>query len=151
MLKKIINLKKIVIYNIFTADLNENILNSKNFINIEESSEAHILEIDINKSNKNFFNNVSEYISLGNNSLLKSIYLQSDKSNGYFHKRLKSNLSTNSKYSSFIFPTGSKFNKLDLEFDLEGEHSECTIQGASLINDNEHQEIKTKINHLSKL
>ena len=49
--------------------------------------------------------------------------------------------------SSFIFPTGLKFNKLDLEFDLEGENIDCNIQSAAFLNDSEHQEIKTRINH----
>ena len=32
---------------------------------------------------------------------------------------------------------------------MEGEHSECNIQAASFLNSNDHQEIKTKINHLA--
>ena len=66
-----------------------------------------------------------------------------------FHKRTLSKLSKRSNYSSFIFPSGFKFNKLDLEFDLEGEYSECNLQAASFLDHNDHQEIKTKINHLA--
>ena len=80
-------------------------------------------------------------------SILKSIYLQSHKSSGYFHKYSKSRLSSSSSLTSFIFPTGLKFSKLDLEFDLEGEKSDCNIQSASFLDDNEHQEIKTRVNH----
>ena len=38
---------------------------------------------------------------------------------------------------------------LDLEFNLEGERSECNLQSASFLDGKEHQEIKTRINHLS--
>ena len=54
-----------------------------------------------------------------------------------------------SNFSSFIFPSGLKFNKLDLEFDLEGERSECSLQAASFLDQDDHQEIKTKINHFA--
>ena len=50
--------KILVIYNLFTDDLNEIILNSKNKIKIGKNSELHTLNLIINKSEKNFFNNV---------------------------------------------------------------------------------------------
>ena len=81
--------------------------------------------------------------------MYKNICIQNDKSEGYFHKFSKNKLASRSKYSSFIFPSGSKFNKLDLEFNLEGERSECNLQSASFLDGKEHQEIKTRINHLS--
>ena len=50
--------------------------------------------------------------------------------------------------TSFLFPSGAKFNKFDLQFDLKGKNIECNLKAATLVNKNEHQEIKTKINHL---
>jgi len=139
--------KILVIYNLFTDDLNENILNSRNLIQLGKNSEVHTLTIDINKSKKNFFNNVFETLTLSEASTFKNIYLQNNKSNGYFHKYLKSKLLSDTNYSSYILTKGLKFNKIDLEFDLEGERSECNLKAASFINKNEHQEIKTRINH----
>ena len=46
-----------------------------------------------------------------------------------------------------FFLQAFKFNKLDLEFNLEGEKIECNLQSASFLNNSEHQEIKTRINH----
>ena len=142
--------KKIyLIYYLFTDDLNENILNSKNRIKIGKNSELHLLEFLVNDSKKNFFNNVYEDIVLENSAILKNINLQNNKSYGYFHKYSKYKLSTGSNFTSYIFPTGLQFNKLDLEFNLKGERSECHLQSASFLNHNEHQEIKTRINHFS--
>ena len=42
-----------------------------------------------------------------------------------------------------------KFNKLDLEFNLQGPRSKCNLQSAFFSNSNDHQEIKTSINHLA--
>ena len=141
--------KILVIYYLFTKDLDENILNSKNRIKIGKNSELHLLDYFVNDSKKNFFNNVHEDIILENSAILKNIYLQNSKSSGYFHKYSKNKLLTGSHYTSFIFPAGLKFNKLDLEFNLEGERSECNLQSASFLDGKEHQEIKTRINHLS--
>ncbi|RPG99616.1 MAG: Fe-S cluster assembly protein SufD [Candidatus Pelagibacter sp. TMED153] len=143
-------LKKIlVVYYLYTEDLDENILNSKNKIKVGKNSELHLLDFIVNKSNKNFFNNVYEDIVLENSATLKNICVQNQKSSGYFHKYSKNKLSTKSNYTSFIFPSGLKFNKLDLEFNLEGENSECNLQSASFLDQNDHQEIKTRINHFS--
>ena len=141
--------KTLVIYNLFTKDLKENILNSRNKIKIGKNSELHTIDLVVNDSKYKFINNVYESIILENNAVYKNICIQNNKSEGYFHKFSKNKLSSKSKYSSFIFPSGSKFNKLDLEFNLEGEDSECTLQSASFLNDNDHQEIKTKMNHLA--
>jgi len=141
--------KVLVIYNLFTKDIKNKILNNKNEIKINENGELHIIEYTINESKSKFINNVCENINLGKNSKLKSLIIQSNKSDGFFHKFLKNKLSLNSEYSNLIFSSGLKFNKLDIECDLIEENSKCNILSALFLNENEHQEIKTLINHLA--
>ena len=50
--------------------------------------------------------------------------------------------------NNLIFSSGLKFNKLDIQSDLVGENVKCNILSALFLNKNEHQEIKTCINHL---
>ncbi len=143
-------LKKIlVIYNLYTNNLNQNILNCKNKIKIGKNSELHILEYTINRSKKNFFNNIYENVVLEQSAIYKNICIYNEKSFGYFHKYSSNKLDTKSSSTFFIFPSGLKFNKLDLEFDLNGENSECNLQAASYLNHDDHQEIKTRINHFA--
>ena len=141
--------KVLVIYNLFTKDLRENILNSRNKIKIGKNSELHKIDIVVNESKFKFINNVYENVILENNAVCRNICIQNKKSEGYFHKFSKNTLESKSKYSSFIFPSGLKFNKLDLEFNLNGEGCECNLQAASFLDKNDHQEIKTRINHLA--
>ena len=115
--------KVLVIYNLFTKDIKNKILNNKNKIKINEKSELHIIEYTINQSKSKFINNVYENIVLEKNSKLKSLFIQSNKSDGFFHKFLKNKLSFNSEYSILIFSSGLKFNKLDIECDLVEENS----------------------------
>ena len=141
--------KVLVIYNFFTENLKNKILNNKNKLNLKKNSELHIIEYTVNESKSKFINNSYENIFLEKNSKLRNLHIQSGKSNGFFHKHLKSKLCSNANYSNFIFSSGLKFNKLDVECDLIGENANCDIFSGLFLKQNEHQEIKTRINHLS--
>ena len=140
--------KVLIIYNFFTGNLKNKILNNKNKIKVNKNSELHIIEYTINESDFKFINNSYENIILEETSKFKSIYLQKNKSDGFFHKFLKSKISSNSDYSNLIFSSGLKFNKLDIECDLLGENAKCNILSGLFLDNDEHQEIKTRINHL---
>ncbi len=140
--------KAIIIYNVFTDDLKDNLLNNKNKIILGKNSELHTVEYNINQSKNKFIYNTTENVILNENASLKTINLQANQNEGFFYKFSKGKMKSNSNYSSFIFSSGPKFNKIDAEFDLEGENCDCNIKSALFINRDKHQEIKTKINHL---
>ena len=139
--------KVVIIYNFFSENVKNQIINKKNKILVKKNSELHLIDYTINKSK--FVCNNYEEITLEENSILKNISLQRDKSDGYFHKFSKNKLNKGSKYNQLLFSSGLKFNKLDLEADLLGEETECNIQAGLYLNKNQHQEIKTRINHLA--
>ncbi len=140
--------KVLVIYNLFTKDLSSQILNNKNKIVVGKNSELHTVNYTINRSKNKFINNSYESTILFENSKYKNICIQASKSDGYFHKFSNNKLRSDSNFSSFIFSSGLKFYKQDINIDLEGENSECDIKAALFLDNDEHQEIKTKINHL---
>tara|TARA_B100000029_G_scaffold470212_1_gene508880 strand:+ start:212 stop:1459 length:1248 start_codon:yes stop_codon:yes gene_type:complete len=141
--------KVLVIYNFFTKDVKNKILNNKNNIKLNENSELHLVEYTINEFNFKFINNVYENVILKKNAKLKNLLIQSKQNDAFFHKFLKNKLFLNSDYTNFIFSSGLKFNKLDIECDLEEENSKCNILSALFLKKGEHQEIKTRINHLA--
>jgi len=141
--------KILVIYSFFKKDVKNKILNSKNKIKLNENSELHVLEYSTNEFNSKFINNVYETIILKKNSKFKNIFLQRNKSNGFFHKFIKNTLSLNSDYSNLIFSSGLRFNKMDIECDLVEENCRCNILSALFLKKDEHQEIKTLVNHLA--
>ena len=140
--------KVLVIYDLFTKDLSSQILNNKNKIVVGKNSELHTVNYTINRSKNKFINNSYESTILFENSKYKNICIQASKSDGYFHKFSNNKLRSDSNFSSFIFSSGLKFYKQDINIDLEGENSECDIKAALFLDNDEHQEIKTKINHL---
>jgi len=139
--------KPLVIYNNFSNSLKETIVNYKNSIILNENSELNLINYINNSSQENFMVNTLENIKIKKNSSLKNILVNNSKCNGYFHKYLKSDLEENSTFENYLLSSGLKFNKLDIEINLNEENSNSSVFSALNLMNNEHQEIKTRINH----
>jgi len=141
-------LKKIlVIYNNFSNSLKETIVNYKNSIILNENSELNLINYINNSSRENFMVNTIENIKMKKNSLLNNFFVNNSRCNGYFYKYIKSDLEKNSIFENYLISSGLKFNKLDIEINLNEERSKSSVFSAINLLDNEHQEIKTRINH----
>ena len=139
--------KPLVIYNNFSNSLKEIIVNHKNSIIINENSELNLINYIDNSSKENFMINTIENIKIKKNSSLTSILINNSKCNGYFYKYVKYDLEKNSNLENYLFSSGLKFNKLDIEIDLSEEYSKSSVFSALNLVNSEHQEIKTRINH----
>ena len=139
--------KPLVIYNQLSNSLKETILNNKNSIILNENSELTLINLVDNASKENFMINTIEEIKLKKNSSLKSILINNSKNNAYFYKYLKNDLEKNSSLENYILSSGLIFNKLDIEVNHNEEYSNSYIFSALNLLNNEHQEIKTRVNH----
>ena len=140
--------KPLIIYNYFTSNLDNKIINNSNKIILNQNSEITIIEYNINEKSK-FIKNTFENIEIKDNSVLKSIIIQKTKSNGYFYKSVIGSQGYNSSYQNFILSSGLELNKIDQNINLLKENSNCFILSGLSLGKNEHQEIKTQINHLA--
>ena len=139
--------KPLIIYNYFSKNLKESIINNKNAITLNEDSELTLINYICENSKDNFMMNTMENVKINRNAVLKNIFINNSRHNGYFYKHINSELEKNSSYDNYLLSTGLKFNKLDLEINHNGDNSKSSIFSAlNLLND-EHQEIKTRINH----
>ena len=139
--------KPLVIYNNFSNSLKEKMVNYKNSIILNENSELNIINYINNSSKENFMVNILENIKIKKDSSLNNFLINNSKCNGYFYKYLKSDLEKNSNFKNYFLSSGLKFNKLDIEINLNEENSNSSIFSALNLMNNEHQEIKTRINH----
>ncbi len=140
--------KPIIIYNYFTSNLDNKIINNSNKIKLNQKSELTLLEYNLSDKSK-FIKNTFEVIELDRDSVLKNIMIQKAKSNGYFYKNIFGSQGYNSSLQNFILSSGLKFNKIEIDINLEKENSNCFILSGLCLGDTEHQEIKTRINHLA--
>ena len=140
--------KPIIIYNYFTSNLDNKIINNSNKIKLHKNSECTLIEYNIDEGCK-FLKNTFEIVEIENGSILKSIILQKTKSNGYFYKNISGSQEYNSTYENLILSSGLRFNKIDLEIDLNKENSNCSVLSGLCLSKTEHQEIRSQINHLA--
>ena len=140
--------KPIVIYNYFSSNLDNKIINNSNQIKLNQNSELTLIEYNIGGKSK-FLKNTFEKINIDKDSVFKTFIIQKTKSNGYFYKNISGTQNYNSSYQNFILSSGLKFNKIEINMNLEKEKSNCYILSGLSLGKDEHQEIKTQINHLA--
>jgi Fe-S cluster assembly protein SufD len=139
--------KPLVVYNHYSESIKEKIISYKNSLILNENSELIILNYTDTYSKNNFFVNSFDYFKLKKDSNLKNIFINKDRCNCYFHNYLKSDLEQNTNLDNYILSTGLKFNKIDIEINLNEEHAKSSIFSALSLGSEEHQEIKSSINH----
>jgi len=141
--------KPLVIYNYFSEDLKNKILNNKNSIKLNKGSELVLVDYYNDYTQSNFIKNTIDTVSLGENAILTNILIQNSKSNGHFYKYIKGSLDGNSNYENYILSSGLKLNKIEIDVSLNKDNSSCGIYSALNLLEDQHQEIKTRINHNS--
>ncbi len=139
--------KPLVVYNHFSESIKEQIISYKNSLILNENSKLTILNYTNTNSKNNFFVNSFDYLKLKKDSNLENILINNDRCNCYFHNYLKSDLEQNTNLDNYILSTGFKFNKIDIEINLNKEHAKSSIFSALSLGSKEHQEIKSSINH----
>jgi len=139
--------KPLVVYNHFSESTKEQIISYKNSLILNENSELTILNYTDTNSKNNFFVNSFDYLKLKKDSILKNIFINSERSNCYFHNYLKSDLEQNTNLDNYILSSGLKLNKIDIEVNLNEEHAKSSIFSALSLGSEEHQEIKSIMNH----
>ena len=110
--------KPIIIYNYFTSNLNNKIVNNSNIIKLNQNSELTLVEYNIGEKSK-FLKNTFEKININKGSVLKNIIIQKTKSDGFFYKNISGKQDYNSSYQNFILSSGLKFNKIEMNIDLK--------------------------------
>jgi Fe-S cluster assembly protein SufD len=141
--------KPLIVYNCFSQDLKNKILNNKNSIKLNKGSELTLIDYSDNSTQNNFIKNTVDTISLDKNAVLKNVLIQNSKNNGHFCKYVKGSLEGGSNYENYILSSGLKLNKIEIEINLNEESSSCSIYSALNLLEDQHQEIKTRINHNS--
>ena len=141
--------KPLVIYNYFSKDLKNKIINNKNSIKLNEGSEMMLIDYNDGHTHSNFIKNTIDTVSLDKKAILKNILIQNSKSNGHFYNYIKGSLEGGSNYENYILCSGLKLNKIEIEIDLNADKCSCSINSALNLLEDQHQEIKTRINHNS--
>jgi len=141
--------KPLIIYNITTKDLKSTALNLKTDIVLEKNSSLKVINLFDDNSENNFINIVQNF-DIAQDATLKNYKIDHKTNSNIKYCYNNINLEKNSISENFIFSTGSKFIKNEINCNLNDEYSSAFINGILNLTKSQHHEIKTNINHLAE-
>jgi Fe-S cluster assembly protein SufD len=141
--------KPLIIYNITTKELKSTAINLKTDIVLEKNSSLKLINLFDDNSENNFINTVQNF-DIAQDAILKNYKIDHKKNSNIKYSYNNINLEKNSISENFIFSTGSKFIKNEINCNLNDEYSSAFINGIINLTNSQHHEIKTNINHLAE-
>jgi len=141
--------KPLIMYNITTKELKSTAINLKTDIALEKNSNLKLISLFDDNSENNFINIVQNF-DIAQDAILKNYKIDHKKNSNIKYCYNNINLEKNSISENFIFSTGSKFIKNEINCNLNEEHGAAFINGIINLTNSQHHEIKTNINHLAE-
>ncbi len=141
--------KPLIIYNITNNKLNSNTINQRIDFVLKKNSSLKLINLFDDSSNNNFIN-INYQFKIEKDAILKNYKIDHKLNTNikYFFNNI--DLEHNSLAESFIFSTGSKFIKNEINCNLNDQYSSAFINGIINLKNDQHHEIKTNINHLAE-
>ena len=147
-IKKNYSLKKpLVIYHSTNKNTQSKNTNSRIDFKLEENACLRLIDIFKDNSEKNFLN-IYYNFELDKSSILKNYKIDKSINNNVKYSYNNVKQEANSISETFILSSGSKFFKNEINCDLLGQHSSAFVNGIFDLDDENHHEIKSNINHL---
>jgi Fe-S cluster assembly protein SufD len=141
--------KPLVIYHFGTKDINSSVINFRSDFVLEENSSLCVINIFKNHSKNNFIN-INQQYKISKNANLKNYRIDSELNSNINYFFTNIDLENNSNSETFIYSAGSKFFRNEINCNLNDKYSSAFISGIINLNESQHHEIKTNINHLSE-
>ena len=147
-IKKNYSLKKpLVIYHSTNKNTQSKNTNSRIDFKLEENACLRLIDIFKDNTEKNFLN-IYYNFELDKSSILKNYKIDKSINNNVKYSYNNVKQEANSISETFILSSGSKFFKNEINCDLLGQHSSAFVNGIFDLDDENHHEIKSNINHL---
>ena len=141
--------KPLVIYHICDLDNKTNLINTRFELTLHKNSSLSTLNLFEDKSVSSF-NNHNFNIVINKNSNLKNYIFDLNKNQNLRYSFTNIDIYENSNSENFIYSSGSKFSKYEINTNLKEKYSSAFINGIINLDKNNHHEIKTNINHLAE-
>ena len=146
--KKNYSLKKpLVVYHSTNNKITSRNINLKLEFQLEQNSSLRLIDL-FNDGAENNFINVFYNFDLKENAILKNYKIDKAKNKNIRYSYNNIEQDNNSVSETFILSSGSNFSKNEINCNLKGEYSSAFVNGIFSLNDGQHHEVRTIINHL---
>ena len=141
--------KPLIIYHSTNSKIWSKNINLRLDFELDKDSSLRIVDLFNDTSEKNFLN-IFYNFELKENALLKNYKVDKLKNKNIKYSFNNIEQDKNSISETFILSSGSNFVKNEINCNLKGEHSSAFVNGIFSLDDNQHHEIRTIINHLTE-
>ena len=141
--------KPLIIYHTTNSKIWSKNINLRLNFELFENSSLRLIDLFRDTSEKNFLN-IFYNFDLKENSILKNYKVDKFENRNIKYSFNNIDQDKNSISETFILSSGSNFCKNEINCNLNGEYSSAFVNGIFSINNNQHHEIRTIINHLTE-
>lgn len=115
----------------------------------EEGSELKLVESFLRSGERSALTNAVTEVSVGQNAGVDHLRVTYGRPESYQVANLAVHQARDSRYVSRVVALGGALTRLDLDVALDGEGAECTLDGVYMVDDAEHVDHHTFIDHLT--
>jgi Fe-S cluster assembly protein SufD len=119
----------------------------RNVITLERNSKATVIEHYVGLSDVNYFTNVVTEVVLAEEAELNHYKLQQESGNAFHIATLAAKQASNSQWKTNNISLGAKLARNDVHSQLLGEQSHVVMDGLYLVNNDQHIDNHTRIDH----
>ena len=141
--------KPLIIYHSTNSKIWSKNINLRLDFELDKDSSLRIVDLFNDTSEKNFLN-IFYNFELKENAVLKNYKVDKLKNKNIKYSFNNIEQDKNSISETFILSSGSNFVKNEINCNLKGAHSSAFVNGIFSLDDNQHHEIRTIINHLTE-
>ena len=146
--KKNYSLKKpLVVYHSTNNEITSRNINLKLEFQLEQNSSLRLIDLFKDRAENNFIN-IFYNFDLKENAILKNYKIDNVQNKNIRYSYNNIEQANNSISETFVLSSGSNFSKNEINCNLKGEYSSAFVNGIFSLNDGQHHEIRTIINHL---
>ena len=146
--KKNYSLKKpLVVYHSTNNKITSRNINLKLEFQLEQNSSLRLIDL-FNDVAENNFINIFYNFDLKENAILKNYKIDKAQNKNIRYSYNNIEQDNNSVSETFVLSSGSNFSKNEINCNLKGEYSSAFVNGIFSLNNGQHHEVRTIINHL---
>ena len=146
--KKNYSLKKpLVVYHSTNNKIKSRNINLKLEFQLEQNSSLRLIDLFNDEAENNFIN-IFYNFDLKENAILKNYKIDKAQNKNIRYSYNNIEQDNNSVSETFVLSSGSNFSKNEINCNLKGEYSSAFVNGIFSLNDGQHHEVRTIINHL---
>ena len=146
--KKNYSLKKpLVVYHSTNNKIKSRNINLKLEFQLEQNSSLRLIDLFNDEAENNFIN-IFYNFDLKENAILKNYKIDKAQNKNIRYSYNNIEQDNNSVSETFVLSSGSNFSRNEINCNLKGEYSSAFVNGIFSLNDGQHHEVRTIINHL---